>query len=141
MGLIRYAVVACTYKECFVPYGLRRPSWIRFPFRDRENNIIISRRKETNRVISQMTIDDDADEKNDNDSYDTGKYNPPKHNDSFLRHLESVKSSWPFNDKIDEDDADPTTKSNKYRVYCTGEPSIDPSRMLQSISDDDYDWI
>ena len=26
-------------------------------------------------------------------------------------------------------------------VYCTGEPHTDPSRMIQTVSDDDFDWM
>lgn len=89
---------------------------------------------------------------NENDSSNTDstmRYSPPKHSKEFLRHLESVKSSWPYNDVADKEDEDVAdqTKDNvvlsnsEYGVYCTGEPSIDPSRMLQGISEDDQDWI
>lgn len=87
---------------------------------------------------------------NENDSSNsenTMRYSPPKHSKEFLRHLESVKSSWPYNDddadKEDEDDQikDDVLSNSEYGVYCTGEPSIDPSRMLQGISEDDQDWI
>ena len=80
-------------------------------------------------------------EDNDKDSDGTGKYryNPTKHSEDFLRHLENVKSSWPYNE---EDVTDQTVDiGSDYSVSCTGEPSIDPSRMLQSLSDDDYDWV
>ena len=60
------------------------------------------------------------------DSKTTKKYNPPSHSNDFLDHLQSVKSSWPDNDE---------------GVYCTGEPSIDPSRILQSVVvDGESDW-
>lgn len=88
---------------------------------------------------------------NENDSSNTDstmRYSPPKHSKEFLRHLESVKSSWPYNDVADKEDEDVAdqTKDNvlsnsEYGVYCTGEPSIDPSRMLKGISEDDQDWI
>jgi hypothetical protein len=140
MGLIGYTVAACSPTECFVHYGLRQ-SWapIRLPLFYGKNNII--RRKERD-IIIQMAVDDDTVEKNDKDSDGTGRYNPPKHSEAFLRHLESVKLSWPYNDNTAADVADHKIDNNsEYSVYCTGEPSIDPSRMLQSISDDDYDWI
>ena len=88
---------------------------------------------------------------NGNDSSNTDstmRYSPPKHSKEFLRHLESVKSSWPYNDDADKEDEDVADQAKddvlsncEYGVYCTGEPSIDPSRMLQGISEDDQDWI
>lgn len=87
---------------------------------------------------------------NENDSSNTDstmRYSPPKHSKEFLRHLESVKSSWPYNDDADKEDEDVADQAkdvlsnSEYGVYCTGEPSIDPSRMLQGLSEDDQDWI
>jgi len=52
------------------------------------------------------------------DSKTTKQYKPPSHSNDFLEHLQSVKSSWPDNEE---------------GVHCTGEPSIDPSRILQSV--------
>lgn len=76
-------------------------------------------------------------------------FEPPAHSESFLRHLASVKSSWPrISDSID-DESD-TYLSDKIMdnsilydggVCCAGEPSIDPSRMLQSVEDGECDWI
>ncbi|KAL7448851.1 hypothetical protein ACHAWC_000977 [Mediolabrus comicus] len=82
-----------------------------------------------------------------NEDDTSNSYSPPKHSKEFLRHLESVKSSWPYNDDSDKDkDVADQTKdgvlsNSEYGVYCTGEPSIDPSRMLQGISEDDHDWM
>eukprot|EP00571_Detonula_confervacea_P005348 CAMPEP_0172314400 /NCGR_PEP_ID=MMETSP1058-20130122/22435_1 /TAXON_ID=83371 /ORGANISM="Detonula confervacea, Strain CCMP 353" /LENGTH=96 /DNA_ID=CAMNT_0013028259 /DNA_START=270 /DNA_END=557 /DNA_ORIENTATION=+ len=72
-------------------------------------------------------------------------YKPPAHSESFLRHLESVDSSWPFdpNDNNDESDIsrdEKTYKNNDGGVRCTGEPAMDPSRMLQNIVDGESDW-
>lgn len=88
---------------------------------------------------------------NENDSSNTDstmRYSPPKHSKEFLRHLESVKSSWPYNDDADKEDEDVADQAkddvlsnSEYGVYCTGEPSIDPSRMLQGISEDGHDWM
>lgn len=75
-------------------------------------------------------------------------YKRPAHSEYFLQHMESVKSSWPYDpndDNVSDDGADEI--SAKYNsvsdkgVRCTGEPSIDPSRMLQSVVDDDSHWI
>mmetsp|Transcript_22812 Transcript_22812/g.34572 ORF Transcript_22812/g.34572 Transcript_22812/m.34572 type:complete len:127 (+) Transcript_22812:78-458(+) len=126
MGLFG-AIATGISKECFVHSTFRR----QLPLR----------RKDTNVLFEMKVINHDADE-NDDDSDGTGRYTPTKHSEEFLRHLESVKSSWPYNDDVDEDAADQTIDNNSdYSVYCTGEPCMDPSRMLQSISDDDYDWI
>lgn len=136
MGLFGYAITACTSKECFM-HNLSWASWGN-PLLYGKNNV---RRKKTNIIHQMATINDDTDE-NDIDSDGTRRYTPPKHSEAFLRHLESVQSSWPYNDDTEEGVADETKDNNSdYSVYCTGEPSIDPSRMLQSISDDDYDWI
>ena len=94
----------------------------------------------------QMAKNNEDDTSN---SDSTIRYSPPKHSKEFMRHLESVKSSWPYNDddadNEDEDVADQTKddvlSNSEYGVYCTGEPSIDPSRMLQGISEDDQHWI
>ena len=59
-------------------------------------------------------------------------YKSPSHSASFLKHLESVRSSWPYDPNDDESAIEGREKS----VPCTGEPAIDPSRMLQ-----DADWI
>ena len=57
---------------------------------------------------------------------------PPLHSESFLQHLENVKSSW----KPDSSDDDVGG------VPCFGEPTIDPSRMVQNfIVDGDSNWI
>ena len=87
-------------------------------------------------MISRMVIiDQDADEIN-KDREESGRYTPIKHSEEFLLHLESVKSSWPYKD---EDGTDQTIDNGSdYSVSCTGEPSMDPSRMLQSL---DYDWV
>ena len=62
----------------------------------------------------------------------TRLYTPPLHSESFLQHLENVKSSW----KPDSSDDDVGG------VPCFGEPTIDPSRMVQnSIVDGDSNWI
>ena len=70
-------------------------------------------------------------------------YKPPGHSDSFLRHLEQVKSTWPSNTSDNNDDKLKTDANidRNYGVYCTGEPSIDPSRMIQAVSDGESDWI
>ncbi len=76
-------------------------------------------------------------------------FKPPAHSESFLLHLESVKSSWPhLSDSFDEeaeaylnDKMDNTRCLNDEGVRCAGEPSIDPSRMLQSVVDGESDWI
>ena len=77
-------------------------------------------------------------------------FKPPAHSESFLLHLESVKSSWPhLSDSIDEeadayllnDKLDNTRYLNDEGVRCAGEPTIDPSRMLQSVVDGESDWI
>mmetsp|Transcript_4680 Transcript_4680/g.6827 ORF Transcript_4680/g.6827 Transcript_4680/m.6827 type:complete len:135 (+) Transcript_4680:129-533(+) len=134
MGLLFGAIATGISKECFVHSTFR----IQLPFLDGKNNM---RRKDTNILFEMKIMNHDADE-NDNDSDGTGRYTPTKHSEEFLSHLESVKSSWPYNDDVDEDAADQTIDNNSdYSVYCTGEPCMDPSRMLQSISDDDYDWV
>lgn len=60
-------------------------------------------------------------------------YKSPSHSESFLKHLESVRSSWPYDPNDDESAIEGSEKSC---VPCTGEPAIDPSRMLQN-----SDWI
>ena len=79
------------------------------------------------------------------------RYKSPAHSESFLRHLESVKTSWPYDpndgDSDDSEDGALDEKSDKCKsfydggVQCTGEPSIDPSRMLQVVLDGESDWI
>lgn len=74
-------------------------------------------------------------------------YKPPTHSDSFLNHLESVKSSWPYDPNEDNEEISKTgthefNNLSDGGVRCTGEPSIDPSRMLQSVVvDGEADWI
>ena len=84
-------------------------------------------------------------------------YKPPSHSNDFLKHLESVKSSWPYdddgrnNDKKEGQDSDNNDnydgkRNETYKddggVFCNGEPSIDPSRMLDSvIIDGESNWI
>ena len=61
----------------------------------------------------------------------TRQYTPPIHSESFLQHLENVKSSW-LPDCSDADGG----------VPCVGEPTIDPSRMVQNaIVDGESNWI
>ena len=101
---------------------------------------------------------DDDDEYNTDATYYRYNYTPPSHTNEFLKHLESVKSSWPKNDdgrnnNKGEDSSDNkenlTDKINECKcinddggVFCTGEPSIDPSRMLNSaIIDGESNWI
>ena len=72
-------------------------------------------------------------------------YNPPKHSDSFLEHLNEVKKSWlndadDLNDVVNSTDDGPEGSFN-YGVVCTGEPAVDPSRQIQSILDGEPDWI
>ncbi|KAL3798462.1 hypothetical protein ACHAW5_007414 [Stephanodiscus triporus] len=71
-------------------------------------------------------------------------FKPPVHSDSFLRHLESVKSSWPRITDSNDDESDSEDNNiylNDGGVRCAGEPSIDPSRMLHSVVDGESDWI
>eukprot|EP00581_Thalassiosira_minuscula_P016189 CAMPEP_0183731342 /NCGR_PEP_ID=MMETSP0737-20130205/35148_1 /TAXON_ID=385413 /ORGANISM="Thalassiosira miniscula, Strain CCMP1093" /LENGTH=190 /DNA_ID=CAMNT_0025964049 /DNA_START=1 /DNA_END=573 /DNA_ORIENTATION=- len=73
-------------------------------------------------------------------------YKPPTHDESFLAHLESVKSSWTYDEEEDDttttNDSDkPSNNNNDWGVRCTGEPSIDPSRMVQSVVDGESNWI
>ena len=131
MGLFGYAI-----SECFV-YCTPLQKAAQIPLL--HGNIMISPAP-----LQLATIDDDKDENDEDNSEGTTQYSPPKHSESFLRHLESVKSSWPYNDGSGEDVADQTkdvSSNSEDGVYCTGEPSIDPSRMLQSVSDDDHDWM
>ena len=80
------------------------------------------------------------------------QYKPPTHSQSFIEHLESVKSSWPqdYDSKVDasSDGGDCEQKEKHINiddyggVYCVGEPSIDPSRVLDSvIVDGESNWI
>ena len=102
---------------------------------------------------------DDDDEYNTDATYYRYNYTPPSHTNEFLKHLESVKSSWPNNNddgrnnnKGEDSDnnenlTDKINEIDKYinadgGVFCTGEPSIDPSRMLNSaIIDGESNWI
>ena len=129
---------AIATKECFVHSSFRQaPVQLPLFYGYGQRNTL--RRKETNIILSRMNIiNQDADD-NDKDNEETGLYTPIKHSEEFLLHLESVKSSWPYKN---EDATDQTSDNGSdYSVYCTGEPSMDPSRMLQSLSDDDYDWV
>ena len=63
---------------------------------------------------------------------------PVRHSESFLRHLEEVKAAWP--DDCDSDSAGDGVERGG-RVYCTGEPHTDPSRIIQTVTDDDFDWM
>ena len=144
MGLFGVnAVTTGLSKECFVQSNntFGQLALAQFPLLCGQSNINDLRRKETNKIICRMTKNNHDTEGNDKDRDATGKtlYTPTKHSEEFLRHLESVKSSWPYNG---EDVTDQTSDiSSDYSVQCTGEPSMDPSRMLQSLSDDDYDWV
>ena len=142
MGLFGVNAVATGLsKECFVQsntFGQVAPA--QFPLLCGQSNINDLRR-ETNKILCRMAKDNHDTEGNDKGSDITGNstYNPTTHSEEFLRHLESVKSSWPYNG---EDVTDQTSDiSSDYSVTCTGEPAMDPSRMLQSLSDDDYDWV
>lgn len=73
-------------------------------------------------------------------------YKPPKHSESFLEHLKEVKKAWPSeitSNEPGEDEAknDDASDPSDYGVFCTGEPSIDPSRQIRSIIDGESDWI
>lgn len=75
---------------------------------------------------------------------DGPRYKPPQHSESFLEHLKNVKQSWPFEEALDMDPDHTNTddvSNSKYAVSCNGEPSIDPSRQIQSILDGESDWI
>ena len=144
MGLFGVNVVTTGIsRECFVHTCTFRqvPAQVpaQFPLLCGQSNNDL-RRKETNKILCQMAKVNHDTEENDKDSDGTGKYSysPTKHSEDFLRHLESVKSSWPYNE---EDVTEQTNIGSDYSVSCTGEPSMDPSRMLQNISDDDYDWV
>jgi hypothetical protein len=74
------------------------------------------------------------------------------HSESFLLHLESVRSSWPRSGGgyIDHDASDKSHQEhemydigclNDGGVPCEGEPSIDPSRMMQGVFDGESYWI
>ena len=72
------------------------------------------------------------------------RYKPPQHSESFLEHLKNVKQSWPYEETLDVDPDDTGTdgvSQSKYAVSCTGEPSIDPRRQIQSVLDGESDWI
>lgn len=69
------------------------------------------------------------------------KYQPVRHSEIFIRHLEAVKAAWPedCDSVLEDDDEEPGAVLGA--VYCTGEPHTDPSRMIQTQSDDDFDWM
>ena len=81
------------------------------------------------------------------------KYQAVRHSESFIRHLEAVKAAWPDEGLGGlEDDGEKTGPGVGNGgisgiggigggVYCTGEPHTDPSRMIQTVSDDDFDWM
>mmetsp|Transcript_20266 Transcript_20266/g.42199 ORF Transcript_20266/g.42199 Transcript_20266/m.42199 type:complete len:177 (-) Transcript_20266:392-922(-) len=79
------------------------------------------------------------------------EYKPPQHSESFLRHLAQVKSSWPGDcddiNNFDEEGVDSSGINDKTigkisgGVYCTGEPAMDPSRLVQTIFDGESDWV
>jgi hypothetical protein len=78
-------------------------------------------------------------------------YKPPKHSDSFLEHVKSVRSAWPSSEQASDKSDDSNgaendlnvsgSETNTFGVFCTGEPSVDPSRQIQSILDGESDWI
>lgn len=127
---------AIATEGCFIHGTFRQAPVLQPPLLYGQSNNL--RRKETNIIPRMAIVDQDANE-NDKDSEETGRYTPIKHSEEFLLHLQSVKSSWPYKD---EDGTDQTSgNGSDYSVSCTGEPSMDPSRMLQSLTDDDYDWV
>jgi hypothetical protein len=72
-------------------------------------------------------------------------FRSPVHSESFLLHLEGVRSSWPH-DASDEshrehDVYDIGRLGDGGGVPCEGEPSIDPSRTMRGAFDGEYDWI
>ncbi|KAL7473325.1 hypothetical protein ACHAXS_013781 [Conticribra weissflogii] len=79
------------------------------------------------------------------------EYKPPQHSEYFLKHLAQVKSSWPGDGDdtnnfdgggVDSDGGyDKTTGKISGGVYCTGEPAMDPSRVVQTIFDGEADWV
>ena len=157
---------SCAYGGCFVPHAalhvrLKSLSNSNRHHKSSLSNVLIINKMQQSKSLLFASISDDDGEKSvdmeDSDVLDTKAkqygYKPPAHSDSFLRHLESVKSSWPYDpnnsgDELDDDGRIDDENSNKYKsisadggVKCTGEPSIDPSRMLQSVVDGENDWI
>lgn len=135
MGLFGYGAT-----ECFIYCSLKNSMAASISKQDSLRNSVLSS------PPLRMTISDygtDENEKRNNDG--ATNYKRPIHSEEFLRHLENVKSSWPCKNydtyKDDIVDQKKFNSKSEYSVYCTGEPSIDPSRMLQSTSDDDHDWM
>ena len=105
-------------------------------------------------TLLQSRKDDSDDESPNVDGIDSAAYQSPQHSESFRRHLESVKSSWPYgHDTSDGGDNEDTSDGGDNEkqstldffdggVQCPGEPAVDPSRMIQRITDDgESDWI
>mmetsp|Transcript_10585 Transcript_10585/g.21350 ORF Transcript_10585/g.21350 Transcript_10585/m.21350 type:complete len:172 (+) Transcript_10585:655-1170(+) len=76
--------------------------------------------------------EEDGDDENDDPGSDTtsSDYKPPQHSSNFLQHLEQVRGAWPDKQEDDEEG-----------VECTGEPAVDPSRIVQAAPDDDSNWM
>lgn len=96
-------------------------------------------------TLLQSRKDDSDDESPNVDGIDSAAYQSPQHSESFRRHLESVKSSWPYgHDTSDGGDNEKQSTWDFFDggVQCPGEPAVDPSRLIQGITDDgESDWI
>lgn len=92
--------------------------------------------------IAILNADDDG---SNEETEQTLLYERPKHSDSFLKHLEAVKSSWPYDGAAKDGNKEQTASENEVAseegVFCTGEPAMDPSRMVQGVFDGESNWI
>lgn len=56
-----------------------------------------------------------------------------------------MKSSWPYDGAAKDGNKEQTASDNEVAseegVFCTGEPAMDPSRMVQGVFDGESNWI
>ena len=68
------------------------------------------------RILCQIPLHETKDDEEKFPDPASSQYKKPQFSDSFRKHMEQIKSNFPEN----EDEG----------VDCTGEPSMDPSRMV-----------
>jgi len=81
---------------------------------DEIKGIVVGLQKDNRENNDDKGKEESKEQPNNNNN---NKYKPPKFSQSFLKHMEQVRKSRVYN--------------NEEGVECDGEPSVDPSRMVQ----------
>lgn len=110
-------------------------SWLTFKYTQRPgimNSLFVSPRDGSSDYSEDTDTDVSTSDTTGSSSKqsDAPRYKPPNQSSSFLQHLEQVRLAWP--DKQDGDEEG---------VECSGEPAVDPSRIMQAAETDDSNWM